>query len=884
MFLGAWPTTDFFSFRRAFKEARKKISALDLQPLHYSTTRRLMDRLQQQPQSLDETQQNEENSTNLRHNLQLERLAPYFPQQGQKSGPRTRDEADATLPTKTAEFLNFCKAHGFVGFSFGRLITVSERDKAKKKPVGMPKWRECINKESWISGLIDGAKKGDKAFAIRTGSISGITVIDCDSIEVYHRLMEDFPVLQGSLRIRTAHGFHIYCRYVPGVVSNSNSFHSYPDVDIRNDVAIVFAPPTAYTDCLSNNCHSYVVDSPPLTAGAGPHSILDFPQGLLADLKNYDGTARLIPTIPNTGDTNADLEEDAVGTLERLERRKKNSSTRTQNEKVFGNVPSVPSVPNEDFSDEEPYFVEDESKAIEKAKEIEELLKLLPVEKYFGDYDRWFRVGAVIHHEVGDTENARDVFLRLSRRAHKYVNVVWADIEPTWRSYGRMSMRKTATIGSLYQWCKDDNPHGLWEFRARRQSFDFAQITTTSVAKYLVRRHGSDFIQVAVPSAAKRNPSSGPVTRLLYWDGDLWNELIAAQQLVRLIGDDVFFELQQLAQSSVSDEKWRAHVFRELVKLQDRTFKEKVAKDVLTELPIQSIQFDVCPEQKDNLHFTNGVLMLNQLTVEGGGRGGRITIANAFRKRHRRDYVTQTLPYDFALPEAEENVESVREIFRRIQPDEDQRRFQLSWLAYCLTGHTNEQRFKMNIGYSASNGKSTEQKIHAAALPLYTKKLHKTTLNAGNPKAHKFLIGLLQQPIRYAYIEELDRQQLDVDLLKDIVDGDRLPVEVLYGTEITCSIQAKINTCSNKDPNGEADKGYLRRGLLQFYRSRFVANPRPEVPNEFAKDKGLIERFEQADEWRRAYIWMLLPYVVDYYQNGLYIPDWAEQQFEEIAD
>jgi hypothetical protein len=249
-----------------------------------------------------------------------------FSQQGEKSGPRSH----GMLPAKSAEFLKFCQAHGFIGFSFRQVITVAERGKAKKRPVGMPKWRECVTAESWMKFLVD---RGDKAFAIRTGQISGITVIDCDSIDGYRRLMKDFPVLEGSLRIRTAHGFHIYCRYVPGVVSNSNSFHSYPNVDIRNDAAIVFAPPTTYTDCISKERHSYVVDSPTISEEDGCHSIVDFPRALLADLKNYRQNS--ISAITDTVESKAISKKKGFGTLERLERPKKNYSTRAKYEKFF---------------------------------------------------------------------------------------------------------------------------------------------------------------------------------------------------------------------------------------------------------------------------------------------------------------------------------------------------------------------------------------------------------------------------------------------------------------------------------------------------------------------------------------------------------------------
>ena len=47
------------------------------------------------------------------------------------------------------------------------------------------------------------------------------------------------------------------------------------------------------------------------------------------------------------------------------------------------------------------------------------------------------------------------------------------------------------------------------------------------------------------------------------------------------------------------------------------------------------------------------------------------------------------------------------------------------------------QKGKMNIGYSASNGKSTELKIHDIVFPIYTTKLDKRTSNERFEKQHK---------------------------------------------------------------------------------------------------------------------------------------------------
>jgi hypothetical protein len=233
-----------------------------------------------------------------------------------------------------------------------------------------------------------------------------------------------------------------------------------------------------------------------------------------------------------------------------------------------------------------------------------------------------------------------------------------------------------------------------------------------------------------------------------------------------------------------------------LVLIEKTTWKNNIWKEVqsLIACNTEDIVFDVGQEQHYNIHFKNGVYEIKN---------------KHFRSRTFEDYVTQILPYNY-IPKNkidEDAINETKELFKKIQPNEEQRDFQLSYLAHSITGNTGKQIMKMNIGYSASNGKSTELAIHQNTFPIYTCKLDKRTFNEGYEKRHKEFHQLIREPIRLAYIEELDRKKLDVDILKDFVDGKRLNVEILFGTKDEKPIQAKLLTCSNKDFNMDVDEG-----------------------------------------------------------------------------
>ena len=121
-----------------------------------------------------------------------------------------------------------------------------------------------------------------------------------------------------------------------------------------------------------------------------------------------------------------------------------------------------------------------------------------------------------------------------------------------------------------------------------------------------------------------------------------------------------------------------------------------------------TVEFDTCAEQSFNLHFENCVLDLTTKTT---------------RPRTKEDYVTKILDYKYMpFDQVNEQAHSeTRQFFEKIQPDQEQRDFTLSYLAYGITGDTSQQIMKMNIGYTASNGKSTEVAIHHECFKVYTK-------------------------------------------------------------------------------------------------------------------------------------------------------------------
>ena len=281
-----------------------------------------------------------------------------------------------------------------------------------------------------------------------------------------------------------------------------------------------------------------------------------------------------------------------------------------------------------------------------------------------------------------------------------------------------------------------------------------------------------------------------------------------------------------------------------------------------------SIVFDVGTDNYYNIHFKNGVYDLKQ----------------GFRSRLETDYITKYLDYDYIpLCQISQEIQDyVIGFFKKVQPNKEQRDFTLGYLAYCLTGDTSKQIFKMNIGHSASNGKSTELKIHSKAFKIYTQKIDNKVLLMNFEKRHKHLIDLVSQPIRLVYFEEMPKgKKMDVDFIKDFVDGENISCEIMFGTKCEINIQAKMMSISNHDFQVDTDAGILRRGRVQKYDSKFISKDDGELNEEnniYEKIDGFENKFDDA-LYKNAYFHLLLNYI-----DKLVVPKVNKDEFKKTAE
>jgi len=305
-----------------------------------------------------------------------------------------------------------------------------------------------------------------------------------------------------------------------------------------------------------------------------------------------------------------------------------------------------------------------------------------------------------------------------------------------------------------------------------------------------------------------------------------------------------------------------------LAKVQQRKTIDNVAEFTIQTLAAeegQKIEFDVNEEQLYNLHFKNGCLELKTKT---------------FRKREKTDYVTQTLDWEYDTNVDKKYIDEVYSFFKKLHSNEEERFFSISWLASCLDGSLHKNMFKLNIGESAENGKSTEFAIHNKCFKIYSDKLQSNFFSADNNKRHKEIIGLIKNPIRFGYMEEMKSSKLDPDILKEMCEG-YMRCEILYGTTITAQLQVTLNGCFNKMVNIPLDAGIMRRAVLQSYTSSFPKHYKGEDDyenNVFKPDFFFVKKFED-DNMKNAYLHVLL----EHYKVDIDVPERYANNFADMA-
>jgi len=422
---------------------------------------------------------------------------------------------------------------------------------------------------------------------------------------------------------------------------------------------------------------------------------------------------------------------------------------------------------------------------------------------------------------------------------------------------------KTAT---LYYYAKKSNSKRFYEIVRKHDKYIYKQTTVIDIADRFIELVGDNIVCDLHEDLLVWNGNKWRVDKC----GDLITNMIEAV-MIPYYTDELENILKKMETTTDKDlteelENNKDAIQQVISDLNSYTTMTHIFKTVKRKAKTteQDILFNMLESQDNNLHFRNGVLNL---------------VTEEFRQRDKYDYMTMNMSWDYETDDKKisaEITEDIKSMLKKMDTDPIICDFIKSWLFYCLTGSTELQKFLIQLGEDASNGKSTLFSIMNKCFEFYTYKLDSKVFDIGYTSAHKQFVTLITKPVRFAYIEELGSKQIDGQLVKDTTDGE-INVNVMYKNSAVVKSQAKINVASNGIPNIKMDNGVKRRMKIKECKSQFLDGlDEDDYENrKFMKDERILKKFE-CDEYKNAFLKVLLPH------KTVTIPDELNNYTNEI--
>ena len=486
-------------------------------------------------------------------------------------------------------------------------------------------------------------------------------------------------------------------------------------------------------------------------------------------------------------------------------------------------------------------IIKDEKKQLSKIKEICGAISTHLIQ----NYDSWLKIiWAMRNSPEIDEDFARSISMKASNYTTEGFNKVYFDTK-----HGR-----TITPPTLFYYAKKSGSKKFYEIIRKHDKYSSQnECTVIDMADKFIELVGDNIV------CTKKE-------ELLVWSGDYWRLDRIGDIMTNMIEKVLLEYYKGFLDTLDEGSEARDNIINTIHTLSTQNGMTNVYKTVRRKAKIveHDITFNMLESQNDNLHFRNGVL--NVVTEE-------------FRPRDKYDYMTLSLSWDYETDKSKiptTITDDINSMLFKMDSDDDINKFIKAWLFYCLTGSTELQKFLIQLGEDASNGKSTLFSIMSKCFEFYTYKLDSKVFDVGYAHAHKQLINLITKPVRFVYIEELGSKQIDAQLIKDTTDGE-INVNVMYENSSVVKTQAKINIGSNGIPNIKMDNGVRRRMKIKECKSQFVDGiTEDDYKNrKFVKDEKLIKKF-LCDDYKNAFLNILLEH------KTVVIPDALNKYTDEI--
>jgi hypothetical protein len=269
-------------------------------------------------------------------------------------------------------------------------------------------------------------------------------------------------------------------------------------------------------------------------------------------------------------------------------------------------------------------------------------------------------------------------------------------------------------------------------------------------------------------------------------------------------------------------------------------------------------------------------------------KNGMLDVATkCFRNRLKYDdYLTGFIKLDYSKSTAEEMKWVDEEvIFKICNCNKEQADYYKSMLGFSLLGTPYKEKTVIGlVGEKANNGKTTPLASLAKIAPYYVKLMNNEALLKGSTKAHKHLVAF--ENARIVYVEEVPERKINTDTLKELGDGKEIKNEVMFGTNKTITLRAKLFMISQKPMDFATDEGIRTRYKQMQFNNRFLKDDQEDynLVNDktiFKADKDMCSKLE--GQYAMAFLNLLIDYGHMYLNEGQLkkIPDFFAKMTRE---
>lgn len=499
---------------------------------------------------------------------------------------------------------------------------------------------------------------------------------------------------------------------------------------------------------------------------------------------------------------------------------------------------------------------------VEEAKELVRLLAPWRAD----DYKSWIEVGLCLNNI---SSSLKDSWIEFSKMSDK-----WQDSdEETWDNFNESP--GGLNIGSLHRWARTDNPKKYKQI----QSLFLENIIVCSVTG-----NSQDVAQVIYKMYKhhyKCLDSKGK--RWVEYVNHSWQVTKDGISLKKRLGKEVLEEylllITRYTALAIASENERRDSYmlkadtltKVSHKLRNMTFKNLVLQECV--LLFHDKNFEKNLDANPFLvGLENGVYDLK---------------ANKFRDGTPEDHVTMSTGNDF--PEVHEGdvdilnetstVREVEEIFnflKQVLPIYEVRRYTCKFLASCLEGYNNDEKFHIFTG-SGGNGKSKLITLFEMCFGDYCFKLPVTFITgkrtAAGQATPEIEMGL---KCRFGSSQESEEgAKLNMGVVKEYTGNDGVYYRGLYSDGGNFTPQFSLLHMCNVKPKltNNDDDGTWRRLVVVDFISRFVEGE-PTGKYEFKKDTSLTQSFPS---WAPWFFVILTEYYKLYKKEGLVMPKEIEK-------